>query len=79
MENLRKREKFTSDLRPLWAVEVDKVLAERRITKKQLATDLGLSYSYVINIMTGVTVERTNKVRDAVCAYLGINLDKEAI
>jgi transcriptional regulator with XRE-family HTH domain len=77
VKNLEKREKFMSDLRPAWAVEVDKVLAEKRITKKQLANDLNVSYGHLTNIMTGVTNQPSNSLRDSVYAYLGIKIDGE--
>ena len=72
---MEKREKYTSDIRPAWAIEVDKELAVKRITKKQLSADLGLGYRHVVNITTGVTVERSNRVRDLICGHLGIEVD----
>ena len=74
---MERRRKIVSDLRPTWAIEADKTLIERRITKTEMADDLGFNCSYLRNVMAGVAVQRSNAIRDAVCEYLGITIDSE--
>jgi DNA-binding Xre family transcriptional regulator len=65
------------DVRPRWGIEVDKVLAERRMTKKSLAAAIGVSVRYLCAGIQGQYNSPLTDLRDKVCSYLGIELDEE--
>ena len=70
---MRNSRGLTKINRPPWAVEVDKVIAERGITKKSIAGVIGVNYSYLVNVLCGNTPDATGNIQRKLYQFLGIN------
>jgi hypothetical protein len=65
------------DIRPKWAIKIEHALVDANMTKRQIASKLGLGYPYIVNILSGCSVQRSNKMRDALCEYFSIDIDDD--
>lgn len=61
---------------PLWSKEASKILIDKGMNKKELATAVKVNYNQLCNVMSGYVANET--VKASICAYLGIDNDRSA-
>lgn len=60
---------------PEWCKEVKKSLIDRDMSTSEFAEELGLSRTYVSNVINGTY--NSPEMRDRICNYLGISVVQE--
>jgi predicted transcriptional regulator len=67
------------DTRPKWGIEVEKILLERKMTKKKLAENIGISKAYLYNVLRGEYSEHNVlSTKKKIFEYLGIEVTENA-
>ena len=60
----------TKVFRPDWALEAQHIMLDMDITKRQLAHNLGVSYSHLCNVMNGYRVDPEDALKTQILKYL---------
>jgi hypothetical protein len=62
-----------TDYRKLWAIEVEKRLIERDMTKRKLAAEINENYTRIVNVMRGSErMPSDMRIRDKILDYFGL-------